>query len=370
MARIGIDARLVYYRQGGISQYTQHLIDEMAALDTHNDYVILHSRKDARNLAAGPNQRRAVCLTPAHHRLERLALAVELAPQRLDVLHSPDFIPPLNGRFKSVITIHDLAFLMYPDILTEESRRYYAGQIHAAARRADAILAVSQATCADAIDLLGAPPEKITVTPEAADRRYTPQPEAAVTRARQTYHLPEGYLLFVGTFEPRKNLGGLLRAYAELRADLRDAPALVIAGKRGWLYERLFTLAGELRLSQHVTWLEDPADADLPALYSGASLVCLPSFYEGFGLTALEAMACATPVVVSNRGSLPEVVGDAALMVNPDDPTSIAEGLRRVLEDAALAADLRARGPQRAAQFSWRETARLTLGVYRRLAAQ
>ncbi len=364
MSRIGIDARLAAYRQGGISQYATHLIAGLAALDAHTEYLILHSRKDRRNLSAGANQRRVTCWTPPHHRLERLALAVEVAPRRLDLLHSPDFIPPLDGRYRSVITIHDLAFLLYPDILTADSKRYYHDQIGAAVRRADAILTVSEATRADVIDLLGAPAGKIHVTPEAADERFNPAAEEEIAHLRATYGLPGEYLLFVGTFEPRKNLGGLLRAYAEIRAGVKDAPQLVIAGRRGWLFDDLFSLAEQLHLGPHVTWLENVSDGELPALYSGASAFCLPSRYEGFGLPALEAMACGTPMVVSDRGSLPEVVGGAGVLVNPDDPLSIAEGIRQVIGDATLAADLRRRGLERARQFTWRKMAAQTLAVY------
>lgn len=364
MLRFGLDARLTRYRQGGIAQYIYHLIREFAALDAENHYLILHSRKDSRNLAAAPNQQRVTCWTPAHHRLERTALAIELAPHRLDLLHSPDFIPPRFGRYRKVITIHDLAFLLYPDILTPDSRRYYADQIRDAAARADHIIAVSQATRNDVISMLDVPAGKVTAIPEAADARYRPLPPAEIDQARKAHHLPQDYLLFIGTYEPRKNLGGLLRAYDQLRAEQRDAPPLVIAGRRGWFYDQLFRLSEQLDLTQRIIWLENPPDADLPALYNGARLLCLPSFYEGFGLTALEAMACGTPVVASDRGSLPEVVGDAALLVNPDDPASIAAGLQRVLTDADLSARLRQRGLEQALLFTWRETARQTLAVY------
>lgn len=366
MARIGIDARLTYYTQGGIAQYTQHLIRALAALDTPHEVLILHSRKDQRNLAAAPNQRRVACWTPAHHRFERAALAVELLPHRLDLLHSPDFIPPYGGRYRSVITVHDLAFLHYPGFLTAESRRYYNGQIAAAVRRADHIIADSEATRSDVIELLGVPPGKVSTVLMAADERFRPATPEAIAQMRNRHGLPEDYSLFLGTFEPRKNLGGLLRATALLRADLPDAPPLVVAGRRGWLYEEAFALCSELGLDGFVIWLEDAPFEDFPALYSGAQVFCLPSFYEGFGLPPLEAMACGTPVVVSDRASLPEVVGDAGLLVDPDDPASIADGLRRVLTDPALAADLRRRGREQAARFSWRETARQTLAVYER----
>jgi len=363
MKRFGIDARLNAYRQGGISQYTAHLIRALADLDQENAYVIAHSRKDRRDWAIGPNQHRVNCWTPAHHRWERWALSIELAPLGLDLLHSPDFIPPMGWRFKLVITIHDLAFLMYPQILTAESHRYYTHQIQAAVRRADHILVVSEATRTDVIDRLGVSDDRISVTLEAADQRFKPSTADEVARVRSAHKLPQEYILFVGTLEPRKNIDGLLRAMSAIKA----GPALVIAGRRGWLYEDIFKLVDELKLSERTIWLENVADKDLPALYTGASVFCLPSHYEGFGLPALEAMACGTPVVVSGRGSLPEVSGDAGILVNPDDPDSIAEGIRRALEDSELAADLRKRGIERAKSFTWNRMAEQTLAVYRQL---
>jgi glycosyltransferase involved in cell wall biosynthesis len=367
MARIGIDARLTYYRRGGISEYIETLIRELPALDGDHEYVILHSRKDRRSLVAGPHQRRAVCWTPAHHRIERLALAVEILPLQLDLLHSPDFIPPLGRWYKSVITIHDLTFLHYPDFLTPESRRYYNGQIRAAVARADHILADSETTKRDVIGLLRVPPEKVTTVLLAVSAHFHPAAVQEIDRFTARYSLPRGYVLFVGTFEPRKNLPGLLKAYALLRDELPDIQPLVIAGRRGWLFEEVYAQAGALGLKDHVVWIEDIVHEDMPALYSGAGVLCLPSFYEGFGLPPLEAMACGTPVVVAQRASLPEVVGDAGLLVDPDDPHSIADGLRRVLTDSVLAADRRQRGLVRAATFTWRATAQKTLAVYRQV---
>lgn len=367
MARIGIDARLTYYTQGGIAKYTQQIIRALGGIDARNEYLLLHSRRDARSLAAAPNQRRVACWTPAHHRIERLALAVELAGRRLDLLHSPDFIPPLGGRYRSVITIHDLAFLLYPEFLTAESRRIYNDQIEAAVRRADAIIAVSEATRQDVIEHLDAPPEKVRVVLEAADPRYRPVPPAEVERVCAGLGLPPGYVLFVGTQEPRKNIAGLLGAYARLRAGSPDAPPLAIAGGRGWLADGLAELADSLHLGDSVRWLGHVPSEDLPALYSGAAVLCFPSFYEGFGLPPLEAMACGAPVVTSDRGSLPEVVGEAGLLVDPNDPAAIAAALERVLGDPALAADLRTRGIERASTFSWERAARETLAVYERV---
>ncbi|NDJ53717.1 MAG: glycosyltransferase family 4 protein [Chloroflexi bacterium] len=364
MLRIGIDARLTYYRQGGIAASIRHLIEELPHIDTQNQYIILHSRKDQNNLATAPNQKRAICWTPSHHRWERYALAVEVAPRRLDLLHSPDFIPPVNGAYRSIITIHDLTFLHYPQFLTEESRRYYNDQIEAAVRRADHILCDSDATRNDVLNMLPVSEEKATTVWLGLSNHFYRPSEPTIATFCDQHQLSRGYLLFVGTFEPRKNLPGLLQAYHSLRSTLPDSPKLVIAGRRGWLYDEALKRATNLGLSDHVVWLENVPYDDLPALYSAASLLCLPSFYEGFGFPPLEAMACGTPTVVANRASLPELVGEAAILVDPDDPDSIADAMTRILTDSNLATSLRARGLERIELFSWRRCAQQTHDIY------
>jgi len=367
--RIGIDARIIAYRRGGIANYVRHLIPALAALDPETDYRVLRHRRDRTRSEAGPNVRRATVWTPCHHRLERWALGVEIAPLRLDLLHSPDFIPPAFGARHFVITVHDLNFLYYPQFLTADSRRYYNDQIAWAVAHADHILADSEATRADLIRLLNVPPEKVTTVHLGIDPIFRPLPPDPVRETLARYGLTPGYLLFVGTLEPRKNLPGLLTAYRILLDRGKPSPPLVIAGSRGWLYEEIYARVESLHLKNDVRFVYDVADDDLPALYNGAALFVMPSFYEGFGLPALEAQACGTPVVISDRGSLPEVAGAAAVTVNPDDPEDIAAGIARVLGDSSLQAALRAAGPAHAARFTWDQAARGTLSVYRQILA-
>jgi glycosyltransferase involved in cell wall biosynthesis len=367
--RIGIDARLTYYRTGGIAAYTRHLIGALAALDPASDYRVIHHRGAAETIAPGPNFHRVDAFTPSHHRFERWTLATELVRLRLDVLHSPDFIPPMGGARRRVITVHDLHFLHYPQFLTADSRRTYNDQIRWAVKTADHILVDSKATRADVADLLDVPPSKMTVHPLGVDPQYHPLDPAAVRAALDRLTLPSEYLLFVGTLEPRKNLGGLLDALDLLRPALPDLPPLLLVGRRGWQADDLLARLEQLTMAGRVIWRDDINDADLPAIYNGASLLALPSHYEGFGLTALEAMACGTPVVASNRSSVPEVVGGAGLLVAPGDPAAVADGLRRALEDSALRDRLHVEGPARASSFTWQRTAEIALGVYRAVGA-
>ncbi len=372
MIKIGIDARLNGYREGGISEYTRNLIESLAALDGTSAYSfdILQAARAVRsvgNLTPAPNFRRVAVFTPPHHRIERLALSIETVRLRLDLLHSPDFIPPYFGARRKVITIHDLNFLLYPQFKTTDMRRYYTGNIRAAAQQADHILANSQATRNELQSLLGVPADKITVHLLGVNAAFRPLPDQAVRAVLDRYKLARGYLLFVGTVEPRKNLAGLLDAYHRLCAVLRDTPPLVLVGSRGWLYDAIVTKIRDLALGERVRWIEELPFADLPAMYNGAAALVVPSFYEGFGLPALEAMACGVPTVVSDRGALPEVVGDVGLRIDPDQPDSLVEGLRRILTDHALRQAAVQAGLTRAATFTWRRAAETALSVYRRV---
>lgn len=269
---------------------------------------------------------------------------------------------PLRG-VPTVLTVHDLIFRRYPAHHKRLNRWYLNATMPLFCRRADAIIAVSEQSKRDVVAAYGIPAEKITVIYEAADPRFCPQPAATVAAARARYNLPGRYLLFVGTIEPRKNLGRLLAAFERLHAaGLTDA--LVIVGKRGWLYDDFFARLENSPAKGAVIFPGFVPDADLPAVYAGAQALAFPSEFEGFGLPVLEAMACGAPVVCSNTSSLPEVTGSAALLVDPLDVDALTDALRCVLADPALAADLRARGLAQAARFSWERAAAETLAVY------
>jgi glycosyltransferase involved in cell wall biosynthesis len=291
-------------------------------------------------------------------------LGAEIARLRLDLLHSPDFIPPAFGYDRSVITVHDLTFLYYPRFLTPESRRYYNEQIEWAVEQADHILADSHATRDDLTSLLDVKPSKITVIHLAADSSFRPMSETTARRVADQYHLEPGFLLFVGTLEPRKNVPGLLLAYRMLLDQAITSEPLVLIGGKGWLYEEIFDRAEALDLSEHVHFLHGVPDGHLPGLYNAASVLTAPSFYEGFGLPVLEAMSCGTPVVAANRASLPEVLGDAGHLVDPERPEEMAEALTRVLTEHSERERMRKSGLERAKAFSWERVARETRAVY------
>jgi glycosyltransferase involved in cell wall biosynthesis len=293
-----------------------------------------------------------------------LALSVEVARFNLDILHSPDFIPPLRGARRHIITVHDLTFLHYPQFLTPESRRYYNNQINMAARQADHILSDSESTKRDMIDMLGVPAEKITVHMLGVDESFKPLPPEILERYRLELDLPPEYILFVGTFEPRKNIVGLLEAYQAVLTRLPDAPPIVLAGHRGWLFEETMARIEHMNWGEKVIWREKISQDAMPALYNLATALVTPSFYEGFGFPALEAMACGTVPVVSNRSSLPEVVGAVGLQIDPDDLTTLTDALEKVLTDDDWRAAQTRAGLERAATFTWENTARIVLSVY------
>jgi glycosyltransferase involved in cell wall biosynthesis len=368
LMRIGIDARLVYYTRAGIGEYTMRLTQALAAAFPAEHFVMVQDFRSRQPLVAAPNVAVSHCLVPSHHRLEQAFLPWALDSLQVDVYHSPDFIPPLRGAASQVITIHDLAFLIYPHFLTKESARHY-GKIDRAVRRASHIIAVSESTKRDLIRLLGAPEDKITVIYEAADPMFHPVDRAAAMRQVQAiYDVPSDFILFVSTIEPRKNVAGLLRAYRRLRQDYRLTPALVLAGAPGWLSEDVYHLVDELQLRPYCSFLGHVSNCDLLQLYNAALCLVHPAFYEGFGLTPLEAMACGTPAVVSNVSSLPEVVGDAAILVDPSSDEEITVALMRILTEDGLREELHDKGLRRARAFSWQGAAAQTMAVYRQVA--
>lgn len=366
--RIGIDARLVYYNRAGIGEYIVQLVHALANIETGGDkFVLLQSRKDKTNIIENHGFGRKSLWTPSHNRFEQAALGFEVSRIKLDLLHSPDFIPPFRRNCKSVITIHDLAFLLYPHFLTKESARYY-GQIDQAWRRTDHIIAVSEATKQDSIKMLGVPEKKITVIHEAANPIYRPIPAAeAKAHVKKHYKIDKNFILFVSTIEPRKNLPGLLQAYRRLRDDYKRDELLVLAGANGWLWEEVYETVSRLNLEDHVAFLGRVPSEDLVHLYNAARLLVHPSFYEGFGLTPLEALTCGTPAIVSNTAALPEVVGDAALLIDPHDIEGMTVAMMRVLTENELRDDLSSKGLKRARQFSWEKAAQKTLEIYHKV---
>jgi glycosyltransferase involved in cell wall biosynthesis len=369
--RIGIDCRLPYYQMGGISQYITHLITSLADIDRDSSYELFHSKKDANSYIPNgtTNFERTDLFTPCHHRFERWTLGAELLRHRPDVFHSPDFIPPAYGAANRVITVHDLNFWYYPEFLTKESRRYYLDQIEWAVRVADHIIADSDHTRNDLMRILGVADDKVSTVYLAANPLYSmPRATDEIDSVLQQFELPAGFILFVGTLSPRKNVILLLSAYEILLKSSKTETPLVLVGATGWLSDEIFDTISRLNLGSQVLHLEGVSDYELSCLYPAAGLLALPSYYEGFGLPPLEAMHSGCPVVSSNRGSLPEIVGDAGPLIDPENLDGWVSSMEILLKDEGARETARTKGYAQAKRFSWENTARETLEIYRNLA--
>ena len=377
---VGINAHLLAftgnYREAGLSIHIRELITALLARDDGTRYTLyLGSGARARpaGFARSPRARIAVSRLPTARPEPRIlweqtVLPVAAARDRLDVLHCPVLIRPALCPVPAVITAHDLIFLRYPDRFPRLKRLYLTALAGQSLRRTRHIIAVSESTRRDIVQLLGVPERRITVVPNGLDHaHFYPRPAAEVAAFRQAHALPERMILYLGTLEPRKNLPLLLRAYAAARDDLGGA-RLVIGGAKGWFYEEIFRVARDLGLDRGpaaVHFAGYVPDADLPLWYNSAAAFVYPSLYEGFGLPVLEALACGVPVIAAQSSALPEVVGAAGLLIDPHSEAALATALRAVLGQPALAAQLAAAGPPQAAGYSWATTAAATLAVYR-----
>jgi glycosyltransferase involved in cell wall biosynthesis len=393
--KIAIDYTAAVWQGAGIGRYTRELVRAIVAqgerfqyilfyaaggLDRHNPYL-----SDLRQLCAAHPTVRAVSIPLTPRRLTqiwqrlRLPLPVELYTGPIDILHAPDFVlPPTRAR--TMLTIHDLSFLVHPECAEASMVRYLSRAVPRSLQRADIVLADSQATCRDLVRLLAVDPTRVMVLYPGVAARFRPMRLDQAEMVRRKLELPERFLLFVSTLEPRKNLVRLIEAFAqaigprtenrEPRTDgLRttDNLKLVLAGRRGWLYHDTFATIARLGLGERVRVLDFVDDNDLPALYNLAEAFVYPSIYEGFGLPALEAMACGVPVLTADNSSLPEVVGDAAVLVLAEDVSSIAVGIERIVRDEALRVRLRAAGLEQAQSFTWERAAQQAVACYHRI---
>ena len=369
--RITLDLSPFVHHHAGLGRYAGELTHALQNLAPQNEYTGLYHATRAHSLTAFPN-------------LEPFRVPLDAKPWRMSVLlayharvnmdrwlptteifHATDhLLPPLKNS-RSVFTIHDLIFRFFPEYHLPLNRWFLDLMLPKFMRRADAIIAVSENTKRDVVKWMNVPAEKISVIYEGVSPAFRPiQDRDELERVRAAYHLPPRYILFFSTIEPRKNLITLLDAYAALRKRGSDVPPLVVMGRKGWLYEKTLQHIGALDLTERVVLTNWVEGADVPAVINLADVFVFPSLYEGFGLTPLEAMACGTPVISSNASSLPEVIGDAGILVAPRDVGGFAEAIARVLENDALRQEFRARGLKQAARFTWERAAQETLRVY------
>ena len=369
---IAIDAHSVGAELGGNESYATNLIEALAEIDQTNLYTLFVTKPAAIERFADRWPNFKVKQTLPHTPLVRIPLTLsrELRRNPVDVLHVQYTAPPF-APCPVVVTIHDLAFEHLPETFNRRSWMQLRLTVRRTARRAAHIITVSEYSRSDISRTYGIPPERITVTPEAAPPNLLPVTnEAELRRIRESYGIQENYILSLCSIQPRKNLVRLIEAYSCLRGVRPKVklPQLVLAGKRGWLDSETFRAAEQNALGKDILFTGYVPERDLAGLYSGAVCFVYPSYFEGFGLPVVEAMQCGVPVIAGNRTSLPEVVGEAGLLFDPFDTQALINALTQVIEDSEFRAALRAKGLERAKQFNWRTTAQLTLGVYQRAA--
>ena len=370
---IGIDAsRTAVAAKTGTEHYTFELLAALAQRDRVDRFTLYCNQPPAALPPLGTNVR--LRRMPFKRLWTHARLSLELAVAPPDVLFVPAHVLPLGTPLvrgmHTVVTIHDLGYLHFPETHTAAQRLYLRLSTAWSARIANAVIAISSATSADLVRYTKIDAQKIHVIHHGVAARFRPSAPAAITATTAQYGIDRPYFLFVGTVQPRKNLQRAVEAFAALIAGSQTAPPLfVIAGKKGWLTEVIEREKQATGLTEHIRFLGYVPDNDLPPLLSGALAFVFPSLYEGFGMPVLEAMACGAPVITSTTSSLPEVAGDAALLVDPRDTQAICQALQQIQRDPALRSDLALRGQRRAARFTWDACAVATLAVLRRDAA-
>ena len=381
-ARIGFDITAALAQGGGIGRYTRELVRAVVAADTINSYRLFSAKPPAKppvpdSIPVADNAIHRPAPVAEHwlyrfwYRM-RLPIPVQVVTGTIDLFHSPDFVlPPVSGGIPTLLTVHDLSFVHYPDTFPSSLVEYLNRVVPWSVKRATHVLADSAATRDDLQRVWNVPAEKITVLTSGVSNRFQPVANLESQRSvRQKYGLGEQpYFLSVGTVQPRKNYQMLVRAFKQVAVRLPHQ--LIIAGGKGWLADGLLQEIERQGLNERVQLIGFVDDDDLPALYSASTALVFPSLYEGFGLPLLEAMACGTPVLSSDASCLPEIInapeGDAGILIDPTDEAGWAEAMITVAENRALRADLVARGIARAGQFSWDATANHLLAIYDQL---
>lgn len=367
--RIAIDASTIS-TQGGPRTYVLGLITSLLQIDRENEYVVFYN--DPAHLGTFPGAREIVL--PGKNPLLRLVREHFLLPlrcwrEKIDLLHCPKSAIPFFSPCKVVVTLHDLIPLKQPEWETFAARIYWQLQMPIAARRSDFIITISEYAYREITTDFDVPAEKIAVVlngfnPGLLNLR-TPAETVAV---KKKYALPDNYILYVGTIQPRKNIVTLIEAFSLLKKERGIAEKLVIVGRKGWLYNDLFTRIMELGLTNEVIFTGFVPDEDVPSIYDGARVFVYLSLCEGFGIPPLEAMASGVPVIASNTSAIPEVVGDAGITLSPTAVGAVADAVWQVLSNPELASKMSEMGRDRARQFSWEKAARQTLEIYRHVA--
>lgn len=380
MAKIAIDYTPAYEQGGGIGRLVRDLIDEFQSLSSKHQYKLFVSGfTTSKPLESIPTNYSWKTTRIAPKWLARiwqraqLPLPAEYFVGAIDLYHATDFVlPPLRRGTRSIVTVHDLSFVRVPDAASPRLKAYLDVVVPRSVKRADYVTADSQATKDDLQNIYGIPGEKIEVLYSGVHQRYFQniQSVASSVTMRSQYAIPDRpYIFTIGTVQPRKNYSRLIRAIKQLREQHYDI-GLVIAGGKGWLEDEMYQTIEQTKMQDFVHLIGFADEDDLPALYHHAECVAFPSLYEGFGFPVLEAMASGTPVVTSNISSLPEVAGNAALLVDPLKVDEIAAAIQQILDDSDLRQQLIKFGNKQARKFTWAQSAKQLLQIYEKVLAQ
>jgi glycosyltransferase involved in cell wall biosynthesis len=369
MARIGIS--ILSKAIGGPRTYAINLVKELLTLDRKNEYQVYCDNRELLPALDGARVTRIPMASRYGRPLwDQMQLPAFLKRHGIDLYHSTKNVIPFLRPRVSVVTIHDLAPLVFPETFTRLQRLHLRFHIPWATRLSSIVITDSSHSREDLVERLDVPRSKIRVIPLGVSSIFGPvtDPER-LDAVRSTFGIPEPAIMYVGTLQPRKNLDILLHAFSQLRREFSVPHRLVLVGRKGWMYETLRKETSRLGLENDVVFTGVVSDEELPAVICCAEIFVSPSSYEGFGLSVLEAMACGVPVVTSNVSSLPEVVGDAALLIPPRDTAAMVEALQKLVSDKKLREKLTARGREQARKFSWVNTAQGVLDIYEELLA-
>ncbi len=368
--QIGLDISCISRSKAGVGCYTRSLIRKLSEIDKDGVYAFFSykERRSGRKKTVKARMFHKVYGALRHTIWEQLLLPLNLFIRGIDLIHSPAYVTPMMKSCPTIITVHDMAYLLYPDKFVKAYRLYLKFWVPLSVKRADIVVTDSIQSKRDIVKLLKVPEEKVEVIYLGVSELFRPvSDDEKLDAIRRKYNLPQEFILYVGTIEPRKNIIELIYAYGEFKKKVGDTVKIVIGGKMGWLYDNIFEAIEGLGLKEDVIFTGYIADEDLPLVYNAAKVFVYPSLYEGFGLPPLEAMACGVPVVTSNTSSLPELVNGAGIMVNPDNPHELAEAIYNVLTNEELRKKMIKRGLEKAKKFTWEKTAKKTLEVYEKV---
>ncbi len=371
--RIGFDATAIPDKKAGAGYYIYNLIKNLYKVDKKNRYFIFVKenqkedfiKTDVHNFKIIPLKILNVTERLKH---EHFVIPNLIKRLEIDIYHSPHYTRPLFCPARSVVSFHDMSFFLLPELHLKKKSLFFKKMIRISSKKSDRIIAVSESTKNDIIRMLKIPDEKIKVIYSGVSENFIPIEKMRAKKfIRSFFNIKNRYILFVGRLEPRKNVPVLIRAYDKVKKNLNFPLKLVIVGNEGWKFKKIYETVRNLNLEKDVIFTGYIKEKYLPYFYSASEMFVYPSLYEGFGHPPLEAMACGCPVISSNVSSIPEIVGDAGILIKPEDEYQIATAILNLFKDKSLKKELSEKAIKRAKKFDWFKTAQETVKVYETL---